>query len=480
MGPSRYHRDGVVGRLYLRLMDCPTVCCGCFCSIFFGCSYRRGRQKWTRCADHTLRERNWFMVVFYILLVWSVEFIYLFVVLPELQAALWSKIVSCGLVMLSEGSYILAVFSDPGIVTSREAAAVQRNAFAAHVRTTEKRRRKQQGGGDATGGGGETSKQHGANKNSLGVAGHQAQLWRRREEAEARQNRKYVLDGILYSVDGRGVARNTAGEPSPRAVATTTTSSTGMECVTCHVPRPSRSKHCRLCNFCVRRYDHHCPWINNDVAEGTQRWFLLFIVCHAVSCFWGAWDLYSIMKAFLIQNNAWGWTLRLYDGRQYPLRLDHYLAILATHQTLVVCLFLFSVLIGLLLWVFWCYQMSFVFANLTLNDMGKIDDTVEFIVSLPSLDAVYKMALDVRQRLEIVAARPPRKLRQLEGPPPDVVPGSRGDRSYRKRVRTMLYSDLKGLFDRGLWGNVMEVFFPYSAVGGSPGATEKGQAAKRE
>ncbi|RNF20348.1 putative Zinc finger DHHC domain containing transmembrane protein [Trypanosoma conorhini] len=472
MGPSRYHRDGAVGRIYLRLIDCPAVCCGCFCGVFFGCSYTRGRQKWTRCADHTLRERNWFMVAFYILLVWSVELLYLFVALPELQASVWSKIVSCGLVMLSEGTYGLAVFSDPGIVTSREEAEAQRSAFAAPARPTAHRRQLQ---------GRESSTRRDAGENSAAPAASRPGSRRRgsrgREfllspEAEARQNRKYVLDGILYPMDGRSVARSTAGglPSAPAAEAEAEAAATGLECTTCHVPRPSRSKHCRLCDFCVRRYDHHCPWINNDVAEGTHRWFLLFIVCHAVSCFWAAWDLYTIMKTFLIRNHAWGWSIRLHDGRRYPLRLEHYLVILATHQTIAVCLFMFAVLIGLLLWVFWLYQMSFVFTNLTLNDMGKIDDTVEFVASLPSLDAVYREALGVRRRLEVVAARPPRKLRQLAAPPPEVVPGSRGDKSYRKRVQKMLYGDLKGIFDRGLWGNVMEVLFPYSPARGAAAA----------
>jgi hypothetical protein len=27
----------------------------------------------------------------------------------------------------------------------------------------------------------------------------------------------------------------------------------------------------------VRRYDHHCPWINNCVGKGNQRYFLVFI-----------------------------------------------------------------------------------------------------------------------------------------------------------------------------------------------------------
>ena len=32
-------------------------------------------------------------------------------------------------------------------------------------------------------------------------------------------------------------------------------------CIICNIEQPIRSKHCRNCDKCVARYDHHCPWI---------------------------------------------------------------------------------------------------------------------------------------------------------------------------------------------------------------------------
>lgn len=49
-------------------------------------------------------------------------------------------------------------------------------------------------------------------------------------------------------------------------------------CTRCEMYRPPRAHHCRICKRCIRRMDHHCPWINNCVGEQNQKYFIQFLV----------------------------------------------------------------------------------------------------------------------------------------------------------------------------------------------------------
>ncbi|KAI0760968.1 zf-DHHC-domain-containing protein [Trametes elegans] len=61
------------------------------------------------------------------------------------------------------------------------------------------------------------------------------------------------------------------------------------KCRKCGEMRPERSHHCRICNRCVLKYDHHCPVrINQCVGLHNERHFVLFMVYLVISSFFYA------------------------------------------------------------------------------------------------------------------------------------------------------------------------------------------------
>ncbi|XP_077357623.1 palmitoyltransferase ZDHHC3 isoform X2 [Festucalex cinctus] len=71
-------------------------------------------------------------------------------------------------------------------------------------------------------------------------------------------------------------------------------------CSRCETYRPPRAHHCRVCQRCIRRMDHHCPWINNCVGELNQKYFIQFLFYTGVAS----------VYAMLLVVSAWVWRIR--------------------------------------------------------------------------------------------------------------------------------------------------------------------------
>ncbi|XP_062500243.1 palmitoyltransferase ZDHHC3-like [Corticium candelabrum] len=114
-------------------------------------------------------------------------------------------------------------------------------------------------------------------------------------------------------------------------------------CSKCETYRPPRAHHCRTCRRCIRKMDHHCPWINNCVGEFNQKYFLLFLLYTGVGCAY----------AFILTIACW---ITQFGHKQ----VDSSSSIVCSMFLIIECVlfFLFVILIG-------CDQIQGIFEDST-------------------------------------------------------------------------------------------------------------------
>ncbi|KAL9241467.1 hypothetical protein vseg_015577 [Gypsophila vaccaria] len=77
-------------------------------------------------------------------------------------------------------------------------------------------------------------------------------------------------------------------------------------CDTCMLYRPPRCSHCSVCNNCVDKFDHHCPWLGQCIAARNYRVYFMLISSATLLCIF-IFAMSAVYIKFLVDDhhNVW-------------------------------------------------------------------------------------------------------------------------------------------------------------------------------
>lgn len=109
---------------------------------------------------------------------------------------------------------------------------------------------------------------------------------------------------------------------------------TARLCFTCGTFKPDRSHHCRVCDHCVLKMDHHCPWVANCVGFFNYKYFFLTVTYGWISLVIFATSFWQTVAVALVDDSL-------------PIAYVFYVSALYT----------FDVFLGLVLICFWLFHI---------------------------------------------------------------------------------------------------------------------------
>lgn len=212
------------------------------------------------------------------------------------------------------------------------------------------------------------------------------------------------------------------------------------ECTTCGMEKVPRSKHSRVTDRCVARFDHYCIWLATDVGARNYRWFMAFLVCNTSLMLYGAFACVSILADLVVKNRLLEATfVNSATGEKFKATYYVVFTYLMSLRSEIIMVLVLAGVMGVVLAGFTGYHVYLLAQNKTTNESYKWSE-----VQWHRDRAVQEAAA--------LAKSTGKPLGHIAPMPPNV-------------------------YNRGAWANAMEVFFPPSATSAPAAAGAKTAAA---
>jgi palmitoyltransferase len=215
------------------------------------------------------------------------------------------------------------------------------------------------------------------------------------------------------------------------------------ECTTCGTPRVARSKHDRMLNRCVEKFDHFCPWINTCVGAQNFRYFLLFVLSTAVFLVYGTFVFWNLLSFIVERDKLWSVKF-MNTGTNEVMQADWKIIaqfMLSSHGPLVF-LFILCLVMGITLVGFFAYQIYLIKNGITSNEAQKWGEVKDFYSS-----SKWKRELDARG---------------TDYTPDSELLGENTASLNDRMVKEFPSKIPPNLYNRGFWGNLKDVIWPES------------------